>query len=150
MKYSYVVVLLLLFTSITTDVIAQRKDGPKRQPEKHRIEHAEGKGRGRMPLKPMRKDDFKTLCEIVEKASFADRQKDIVTVACMGSYFSSKQCETLLSLFSFQDSKLAVLEIISPRLLEQEELAGILKQFSFSSSKDKAIEILTRSNRKEK
>ena len=103
-----------------------------------------------MPLKPMRKDDFKTLCEIVEKTSFADRQKDIVTVACMGSYFSSKQCETLLSLFSFQDSKLAVLEILSPRLLEQEELAGILKQFSFSSSKDKAIEILTRSNRKEK
>lgn len=103
-----------------------------------------------MRLKPMRKDDFQTLCEIVKKASFADRQKDIVTVACMGSYFSSKQCETLLSLFSFQDSKLAVLEILSPRLLEQEELAGILKQFSFSSSKDKAIEILTRSNRKEK
>lgn len=103
-----------------------------------------------MPLKPMRKNDFKTLCEIVKKASFPDRQKDIVTVACMGSYFSSKQCETLLSLFSFQDSKLAVLEILSPRLLEQEELAGILKQFSFSSSKDEAIEILTRSNRKEK
>lgn len=103
-----------------------------------------------MPLKPMRKNDFKTLCEIVKKASFPDRQKDVVTVACMGSYFSSKQCETLLSLFSFQDSKLAVLEILSPRLLEQEELAGILKQFSFSSSKDEAIEILTRSNRKEK
>lgn len=103
-----------------------------------------------MPLKPMRKNDFKTLCEIVKKASFSDRQKDVVTVACMGSYFSSKQCETLLSLFSFQDSKLAVLEILSPRLLEQEELAGILKQFSFSSSKDEAIEILTRSNRKEK
>ena len=149
MKQSYVVVLLLL-TLITTDVIAQRKDGPKRQPGRHRVEYADGKGRMRMRLKPMRKDDFQTLCEIVKKASFADRQKDIVTVACMGSYFSSKQCETLLSLFSFQDSKLAVLEILSPRLLEQEELAGILKQFSFSSSKDKAIEILTRSNRKEK
>ena len=148
MKQSYVVVLLLL-TLVTTDVLAQRKDGPKRQPGRHRVEYADGKGRMRMRLKPMRKDDFQTLCEIVKKASFADRQKDIVTVACMGSYFSSKQCETLLSLFSFQDSKLAVLEIISPRLLEQEELAGILKQFSFSSSKDKAIEILTRSNRKE-
>lgn len=148
MKQSYVVVLLLL-TLITTNVLAQRKDGPKRQPGRHRVEYADGKGRMRMRLKPMRKDDFQTLCEIVKKASFADRQKDIVTVACMGSYFSSKQCETLLSLFSFQDSKLAVLEIISPRLLEQEELAGILKQFSFSSSKDKAIEILTRSNRKE-
>lgn len=149
MKQSYVVVLLLL-TLITTDVLAQRKDGPKRQPGRHRVEYADGKGRMRMRLKPMRKDDFQALCEIVKKASFADRQKDIVTVACMGSYFSSKQCETLLSLFSFQDSKLAVLEILSPRLLEQEELAGILKQFSFSSSKDKAIEILTRSNRKEK
>ncbi|MBP3374182.1 MAG: DUF4476 domain-containing protein [Bacteroidaceae bacterium] len=148
MKQSYVVVLLLL-TLVTTDVLAQRKDGPKRQPGRHRVEYADGKGRMRMRLKPMRKDDFQTLCEIVKKASFADRQKDIVTVACMGSYFSSKQCETLLSLFSFQDSKLAVLEILSPRLLEQEELAGILKQFSFSSSKDKAIEILTRSNRKE-
>lgn len=149
MKQSYVVVLLLL-TLITTNVLAQRKDGPKRQPGRHRVEYADGKGRMRMRLKPMRKDDFQTLCEIVKKASFADRQKDIVTVACMGSYFSSKQCETLLSLFSFQDSKLAVLEILSPRLLEQEELAGILKQFSFSSSKDEAIEILTRSNRKEK
>lgn len=148
MKQSYVVVLLLL-TLVTTDVLAQRKDGPKRQPGRHRVEYADGKGRMRMRLKPMRKNDFQTLCEIVKKASFADRQKDIVTVACMGSYFSSKQCETLLSLFSFQDSKLAVLEILSPRLLEQEELAGILKQFSFSSSKDKAIEILTRSNRKE-
>lgn len=148
MKQSYVVVLLLL-TLITTNVLAQRKDGPKRQPGRHRVEYADGKGSMRMRLKPMRKDDFQTLCEIVKKASFADRQQDIVTVACMGSYFSSKQCETLLSLFSFQDSKLAVLEILSPRLLEQEELAGILKQFSFSSSKDKAIEILTRSNRKE-
>jgi hypothetical protein len=82
--------------------------------------------------------------DVVKKASFDDRKIDVMRVACIGSYFSSEQCARLLSLLSFDDNKVKALEVIAPRLVESDNAEDILKKFSFSSSKDKAVGILLR------
>ena len=95
----------------------------------------------------MRDNDFDMMVGIVKKASFDDKKIDVIRVACIGSYFSSKQCAKLLSLLSFDDNKIKALEVIAPRLVDMENADKIVKEFSFSSSKDKAVSILQRRKR---
>ena len=102
--------------------------------------------RGKQP-RAMRDKDFDMMVGIVKKASFDDKKIDVIRVACIGSYFSSKQCARLLSLLSFDDDKVKALEVIAPRLADMNNIDAIVKKFSFSSSKDKAVSILQRSNR---
>jgi hypothetical protein len=90
----------------------------------------------------MRDKDFSMMYKIVKKASFNDNRIDIIRVAAIGSYFSSKQCAELLSLISFNDDKLKALEVMAPRIVDDKDLDRILKQFSFNRDKDKAMKIL--------
>ena len=89
----------------------------------------------------MRDQDFKMMCEVVEDASYYKQQIGVIKVACISSYFSSEQCVKLLSIFSFENAKLEALEVLVPRVLEP-DAKEILKQFSFFSNKEKALEIL--------
>ena len=95
----------------------------------------------------MRDNDFEMMVGIVKKASFEDKKIDVIRVACIGSYFSSKQCAKLLSLLSFDDNKIKALEVIAPRLVDMNNADDIVKKLSFSSSKDKAVSILQRRKR---
>ena len=90
----------------------------------------------------MRDKDFLMMYKIVKKASFNDNRIDIIRVAAIGSYFSSKQCAELLSLISFNDDKLKALEVMAPRIVDDKDVDRILKQFSFNRDKDKAMKIL--------
>ena len=102
--------------------------------------------RGKQP-RAMRDKDFDMMVGIVKKASFDDKKIDVIRVACIGSYFSSKQCAKLLSLLSFDNDRVKALEIIAPRLADMNNIDDIVKKFSFSSSKDKAVSVLQRHNR---
>ena len=102
--------------------------------------------RGKQP-RAMRDKDFDMMVGIVKKASFDDKKIDVIRVACIGSYFSSKQCAKLLSLLSFDDNKIKALEVIAPRLVDMNNADDIVKKLSFSSSKDKAVSILQRRKR---
>jgi hypothetical protein len=84
---------------------------------------------------------------IVKDASFENKKLDVIRVACIGSYFSSRQCAQLLSLLSFDENKVKALEIIAPRMVDMNNVDDIVKKFSFSSSKDKAVSILKRRKR---
>jgi vacuolar-type H+-ATPase subunit I/STV1 len=90
----------------------------------------------------MRDKDFSMMYKIVKKVSFDDNRIDIIRVAAIGSYFSSKQCAELLSLISFNDDKLKALEVMAPRIVYDKDIDRILKQFSFNRDKDKAMKIL--------
>ena len=90
----------------------------------------------------MRDKDFLMMYKIVKKASFNNNRIDIIRVAAIGSYFSSKQCAELLSLISFNDDKLKALEVMAPRIVDDKDVDRILKQFSFNRDKDKAMKIL--------
>ena len=93
-------------------------------------------------VRAMRDKDFSMMYKIVKKASFNDNRIDIIRVAAIGSYFSSKQCAELLSLISFNDDKLKALEVMTPRIVDDKDVDRILKQFSFNRDKDKAMKIL--------
>lgn len=97
----------------------------------------------------MHNKDFKMMCEVVEDASFHEKKIGIIKVACISSYFNSKQCAKLLSMISFDDAKLKALKVLAPRLIidtDVTDVTEIVKQFSFSSNKDKALEILRQSS----
>ena len=113
---------------------------------KGQVEYRDKKPKGKRQMHPraMRDKDFEMMAGIVKKASFDDKKIDFIRVACIGSYFSSRQCAQLLSLLSFDDSKIKALEVIAPRLVDMENADKIIKEFSFSSSKEKAVSILKR------
>ena len=97
----------------------------------------------------MHNKDFKMMCEVVDDASFNEKKIGVIKVACISSYFNSKQCAKLLSKISFDDAKLKALKVLAPRLIidtDVTEVTEIVKQFSFSSKKDKALEILRQSS----
>ena len=85
--------------------------------------------------------DFKMMYEVVDETSFNERKIGVIKVACISSYFTSKQCVKLLSMISFENDKLEALKVLCLKLVDK-DAKEILKQFSFSSNKDKAIEIL--------
>ena len=91
----------------------------------------------------MHHKDFKMMCEVVDDASFHEKKIGVIKVACISSYFNSKQCAKLLSMISFDDAKLNALKVLAPRIIDK-DVTEIVKQFSFTSSKDKALEILSK------
>ena len=121
---------------------------PNKKP-KEKMEYRDKKPMGKRHIHPraMRDKDFKMMVSIVKKVSFNDKKIDVIRVACIGSYFGSEQCAQLLSLLSFDDDKLEALEVIVPRLVDMKNADDIIKKFSFSSNKDKAVSILQRRKR---
>ena len=94
----------------------------------------------------MHHKDFKMMCEVVDDASFHEKKIGVIKVACISSYFNSRQCAKLLSMISFDDARLNALKVLAPRIIDK-DVTEIVKQFSFSSSKDKALEILSKNKR---
>ena len=110
--------------------------------QRHEVAHHHRKEmRDKFRPKAMHHKDFKMMCEVVEDASFSDKMIGVIKVACISSYFTSKQCAQLLSMFSFENDKLKALKVLHPRMLDI-DAKPILKQFTFSDNKDKAIDIL--------
>ena len=122
--------------------------GQDRKP-KEQIEYRDRKQMDKRHRHPraMRDKDFEMMAGIVKDASFDDKKIDVIRVACIGSHFSSRQCAQLLSLLSFESNKMKALEVIAPRLVDMENADKIVKEFSFSSNKDKAVSILKRRKR---
>lgn len=110
--------------------------------QRHEVEHHQRKEmKDKFRPKAMQDEDFRMMCKVVKDASFSDKMIGIIKVACISSYFTSKQCAQLLSMFSFENDKLKALKVLHPRMLDI-DAKPILKQFTFSDNKDKAIEIL--------
>ena len=135
-------IMLIALMAVVMVSLPQESQAQERRP-KAQIEKREKKEQ-RNRERAMRDKDFSLVLDVVKKASFDDRKIDVMRVACIGSYFSSEQCARLLSLLSFDDNKVKALEVIAPRLVESDNAEDILKKFSFSSSKDKAVGILLR------
>ena len=133
MKKISVITLFALFTFAMPMMASEQ-----RQEVEH---HHRKEMRGTFRPKAMHNKDFKMMCEVVDDASFHEKKIGVIKVACISSYFSSEQCVKLLSIFSFENAKLEALEVLVPRVLEP-DAKEILKQFSFFSNKEKALEIL--------
>ena len=134
------IALVMLFTlAIPMMASVQRQEMEHHHRKEMRHEHRP---------RAMHRKDFKMMCEVVDDASFHEKKIGVIKVACISSYFNSKQCAKLLSKISFDDAKLKALKVLAPRLIidtDVTDVTEIVKQFSFSSNKDKALEILRQS-----
>lgn len=138
-KKSAIAILVIMALGMPMMASVQRQEMEHHQRKEMRYE--------RRP-RAMHNKDFKMMCEVVDDASFHEKKIGIIKVACISSYFNSKQCAKLLSMISFDDAKLKALKVLAPRLIIDTgvtEVTDIVKQFSFSSKKDKALEILRQS-----
>ena len=137
MNMKSIIALVMLFTLAMPMMASEQNPQVEHRPKKEmRYE--------RRP-RAMHNKDFKMMCEVVDDASFNEKKIGVIKVACISSYFNSKQCAKLLSLISFDDAKLKALKVLAPRMIDR-DVTDIVKQFSFSSNKDKALEILRQSS----
>ena len=131
------IALVMLFTlAIPMMASVQRQEIEHQHRKEMRHEH-----RPRV----MHNKDFKMMCEVVDDASFHEKKIGVIKVACISSYFNSKQCAKLLSMIPFDDAKLKALKVLAPRMIGR-DVTDIVKQFTFSSNKDKALEILRKAH----
>ena len=137
MKKISVITLFALFTfAMPMMASVQRQEMEHQHRKEMRHEH-----RPRV----MHNKDFKMMCEVVDDASFHEKKIGVIKVACISSYFNSKQCAKLLSKISFDDAKLKALKVLAPRMIGR-DVTDIVKQITFSSNKDKALEILRKAH----
>ena len=131
------IALVMLFTlAIPMMASVQRQEMEHQHRKEMRHEH-----RPRV----MHNKDFKMMCEVVDDASFHEKKIGVIKVACISSYFNSKQCAKLLSMIPFDDAKLKALKVLAPRIIDR-DVTEVVKQFTFSSNKDKALEILRKAH----
>ena len=137
MNMKSIIALVMLFTLAMPMMASEQNPQVEHRPKKEmRHEHRP---------RAMHNKDFKMMCEVVDDASFHEKKIGVIKVACISSFFNSKQCAKLLSMISFDEGKLKALKVIAPRIIDR-DVTDIVKQFSFSSNKDKALEILRQSS----
>ena len=136
-KKSVITMLVIMALGMPLVASGQRQETERRPKKEMRVE-IQPKA---MHPKAMHHKDFKMMCEVVEDASFPDKMIGVIKVACISSYFTSKQCAELLSIFSFEKDKLQALKVLRPKMLDLNP-KEIQKQFTFSSGKEEAMEIM--------
>ena len=134
----------MLIAIIAFLIIPMQSAAQKNRPNVKMVIQYNKPQRKPVQLRAMRENDFSLVYKIVKNTSFDKNKIDIIRVACIGSNFSSKQCARLLSLLSFEDNKIKALEIIAPKLIDLDNYNKILREFSFSSNRNKAEKILMR------
>ena len=133
MKKKSVITMLVIFALGMPLVASGQSQRMERRPKKEM--------RDEFRPRAMLDKDFKMMCEVVDEASFTERKIGVIKVACISSYFTSEQCAKLLSMISFDTDKLEALKVLRPRVLNI-NAKEIQKQFSFSSNKEEAMEIM--------
>ena len=86
--------------------------------------------------------DFSTLYKKVSDASFDKDKKDLIEVASLGCYYSCNQCAKILSIFSFDDDKLAVFKLMASHIIDLQNMHIIYRQFTFDDAKKTVSDIL--------
>lgn len=85
---------------------------------------------------------FSKLYNKVKKASFDDNKFDLIEVASLGCYYSCAQVVRIMKIFSFDDSKIKVLSMMAPRIVDLQNATDIYRIFTFDSDKERAANIL--------
>lgn len=81
--------------------------------------------------------DFQKLYNTVKSKPFKDDQLELLSIGVADRYFSCQQCIRLMSIYTFDDDKLNVLDIVAPRIADPENYEDIVRSLSFLSSQDK-------------
>ncbi len=88
---------------------------------------------------------FSKLYNKIKKTNFDDNKFDLIEVANLGCYYSCTQVVRIMKIFSFDDSKMKVLSMMAPRIVDLQNATDIYRIFTFDSDKEKAANILRNS-----
>ena len=87
-------------------------------------------------------NEFTILYDRMNKANFDDNRMALLEVACLRSLFTCRQSAQLLKLFTFSDSKLKALRFMARQIVDPQNAYVIYQDFTFDSDKDKAARIM--------
>lgn len=99
------------------------------------------------PGRSMNERDFKELYNKVRAKPFKDDQLELLAVGAVNNFFTCKQCIQLMSIYTFDDDKLKVLELIAPHIVDRENYEDIIDSLTFMSSEEKVRKIFSRPRR---
>ena len=91
----------------------------------------------------MSDEEFNTLYNKIKSKSFDDERMELTVVGSLDSRFSCAQCRKIMSIYDFDDKKLATLRIMAPHIVDLNNAPMLIDAFTFDSSKDKAKLILS-------
>ena len=66
----------------------------------------------------------------------------LLEAALTERHVTAAQCVRLMELANFDDERLEIVRCVSGRLVDPENIPDILDEFSFTSNRDKALELL--------
>jgi hypothetical protein len=91
---------------------------------------------------PIAENDFNLLVLTVENQKFESDKIAVIQQAAMTNYFVIAQLTRLLENFSFEDSRIKVIEIVYPAILDREHSHLLYNYLTFSSNKEKLNQII--------
>jgi hypothetical protein len=94
--------------------------------------------------RPMEEDRFRALVAAVRNASFSESQLTVIQQALTRNYFRVTQVKSLIDLVAFSATKLKVLELGAPRIVDPENAFTVFDAFAFGADKAQARQILRR------
>lgn len=86
--------------------------------------------------------DFQYLYKTIKKKSFEKDRLELLSVGVLDNFFSCRQCAKIMSLYSFDDDKLEVLDIMARHIVDLDNAHLILDSFKFESDRRKAANML--------
>jgi hypothetical protein len=96
------------------------------------------------PPRAMEDAPFRALVASVREQSFSAPQVGVVEQAAGGNFFLVSQVASLIDLVAFPESKLRVLELCAPHIVDTENAFAIFDAFAFSGDKAQAKQIIHR------
>ena len=91
---------------------------------------------------PVSSADFAQLVKLIKAQPFQSEQLNLIKAAGLSGWFTCGQCAALMHLFTFDDTRLQVLRLIAPHLIDIYGAHQILNSLTFDSSRQQAWTIL--------
>ncbi|MCI1648569.1 MAG: DUF4476 domain-containing protein [Bacteroides sp.] len=93
-------------------------------------------------LKKMDDDTFDAFYNKVKNKPFKDDKFELLGLKAKDYSFSCKQCIKLMNLFTFDDEKLNVVDLLASSIRDKENYDNVIDDLDFISTKEKAKKIL--------
>ena len=106
---------------------------PERPGRPEQGEHRPGYGYNRV----MNDQLFQTFYKEMKNEPFKDDRMKLLNAALAGSDFTSAQCLQLTKLYTFDDDRMEIMQIMYPRIVDKEAFFTVINTLTFSSSKEK-------------
>ena len=87
-------------------------------------------------------EGLKHIIALAKEVSFKDDRMRRLEAALTERHVPAAQCVRLMELADFDDERLEIVRCVSGRLVDPENIPDILDEFSFTSNRDKALELL--------